>query len=364
MLSSPTMVSPLVDRLLTLSTPLKYFLAILLLLNIRSFPLAWHFRVLAPYYNLRMWHRLHRLSIIHKNKAGKKIASQAWWDSISPIGQNPFVMTMNYYNWASLDDSDFNLHLSNSCYAKTLDSVRFRWACKYAPQLFREGVDGYIPLAATHFLFLREIPILASYEVRLTVGSWGDKWMYAVGKFVTKPKKGRKAEKKVASLVPGVFNGPIRTPADDITAPTPLEASTPLLSTTDHPADIRKLAAKLATTHEEPDGAIVHCISISQFCFKIGRITIPPALVLAINGFSIGDYSLENPPPSYVATKKIFEQPDSKAMKKFLMGGWRDVPKEERWWEVALGGDIEKMRAERLTAMEEIRLGMDAPKAY
>ncbi|KAG7440731.1 uncharacterized protein BT62DRAFT_909821 [Guyanagaster necrorhizus] len=345
--------------------PLKYFLAILLLINIRSFPLAWHLRVLAPYYNLRMRHRLHRLSIVHKNKSGKKIASRAWWDSISPIGKNPFAMTMNYYNWASPDESDFNLHLSNSCYAKTLDSVRFRWACKYAPQLFREGVDGYIPLAATHFLYIREIPMLASYEVRLTVGSWGDKWMYAIGKFVTKPKKGRKTGKKVApSPASSVFNGPIRTPADDITAPTPLEASTPLLSTADHPADLRKLAAKLATTHEEPDSAIVHCISISQFCFKIGRITIPPALVLAINGFSIGDYSVENPPPSYVAAKHLLEHADPKAMKKFLTGGWRHVPEEERWWEVALGGDIEKMRVERLTAMEEIRLGMDAPKAY
>ena len=43
------------------------------------------------------------------------------------------------------------------------------------PQFFRAG--GTMALAGTHFHFLKEIPILAKYEVRVSIGAWDEKWV-------------------------------------------------------------------------------------------------------------------------------------------------------------------------------------------
>ena len=39
------------------------------------------------------------------------------------------------------------------------------------------GVGGLMPLAATHYNFIREIPMFALYEVRLGIQSWDHKWV-------------------------------------------------------------------------------------------------------------------------------------------------------------------------------------------
>jgi hypothetical protein len=60
----------------------------------------------------------------------------------------------------------------------------------------------------------------------------------------------------------------------------------------------------------ELDGATVHCVGVSVMCFKIGRITIPPAIAMACEGFTrrptpsddgapVAGYSATNPPPSW-----------------------------------------------------------------
>ena len=74
-----------------------------------------------------------------------------------------------------MDESDFLGHLSNSSYAKTCDMVRFKAALQFFPLFF--GVGGWMPLAATHYDFIRELPMFAPYEVRLTIHSWDHKWV-------------------------------------------------------------------------------------------------------------------------------------------------------------------------------------------
>lgn len=120
----------------------------------------------------------------------------------------------------------------------------------------------------------------------------------------------------------------------------------------------RKIPNKLS---EEFDGAVVHCVSISQVCFKIGRITVPPALVLALSGCSAGNYTRSNPPPGYLAAQKAVAEEEAKDL---LKGGWKCVPKSERWWEASFGEDIEKIRAARLLVMEDIRLRMQRANGY
>ena len=128
------------------------------------------------------------------------------------------------------------------------------------------------------------------------------------------------------------------------------------------------LRPKAADYTQAHDGAILHTIAISRLCFKIGRITVPPAVVLALHGFSKSptqgtSYSHENPPPSFIQAKKIMSKlhgGSTKRLREFFKDGWREVPPGERWWEDALGGRVEERRKARLGAMEELRRGMGA----
>jgi hypothetical protein len=38
---------------------------------------------------------------------------------------------------------------------------------------------SYLYGSATNHNFIREIPIFAKYEIRMTVGSWDEKWVHA-----------------------------------------------------------------------------------------------------------------------------------------------------------------------------------------
>lgn len=100
-----------------------------------------------------------------------------WLDLRQPIGRNPFTYPVcaPYKSWASPDESDYNMHLSNSSYAKTLDSVRVNCALECFLAFFRDG--GWIALGGTNFNYIREIPIGAHYEVRSSIGSWDSKWV-------------------------------------------------------------------------------------------------------------------------------------------------------------------------------------------
>lgn len=94
---------------------------------------------------------------------------------------------------------------------------------------------------------------------------------------------------------------------------------------------------------------------------------MPPAVVLALHGFCEppaqgAPYSHDNPPSSFIQTKKIRSKlhgGSTKRLKEFFKDGWRDVPSGRRWWEDALGGSVEERRKTRLDAMEELRRGME-----
>jgi hypothetical protein len=143
---------------------------------------------------------------------------------------------------------------------------------------------------------------------------------------------------------------------------------------------MKALSARFAHT-PEPDGATLHCVHISQICFKIGRVTVPPTIVLASNGFSsppspppppassgtkiqankVVPYSHANPPPHWARVKALRCKPEGsmKAYVEFLKGGWRDVPEGERWWEEALAGPVEERRRAQMRALDWMRNGME-----
>ncbi|KAJ6452628.1 hypothetical protein C8R45DRAFT_1040417 [Mycena sanguinolenta] len=354
----------------------KYTAILLLILNAGSFPLVWHARVWSRVYELYLSLYWHKITHFYLGKEQKREALRAWYESLIPIGLHPFRAEWKYDWRVGFDDSDFNLHMSNSSYAKALDSTRMRLALATFPNVFRCG--GWCPLAATHFHFIREIPMLSTYQVRVTIGAWDNKWIWWVCRFVKPPSKkskasaAKKALQNRAADTQGkeAFIPSLKTPA------TPLGMTTPLANGngnggSDPDAVSRALLEQAART-TEPDGALLYTVSVSQLCYKHGRITIPPAIVLAANGFyAAPDGSNSNftpgargvPPPHWPPVRAVTASMPGLA--KFYAGGWRDVPEGERWWEDAFAASEEERRARLVpfVGSELENAGLDARKS-
>ncbi|KAI0049056.1 hypothetical protein FA95DRAFT_1588454 [Auriscalpium vulgare] len=345
----------------TLPRVAKYLAFFLIALNARSLPFGWHIRVFWPAVQLRYRYLLFRLSLILKSRKAQEEAKAKWLESLSPIGQNPFDKLVVYKAWAAIDDCDYNNHLSNSSYPKTMDCARVLAALAFFPGFLRAG--GWIALGATHFTFVREIPIFSKYEVRMSIASWESKWTFLIVRFVTKPtkKSGEKTTEKAgtSSLPSQTTPFPsLHTPASGTA--TPLPSNEP-------PADaLKAFAEQLRGTHE-PDGALVNCISINELVFKHGRITVPPALVFAADGFTspapkgVAAYGPENPPPHWAKVRDLLKAGGLSAMRTFYRGGWRDVPEGERWWEQALEG-LEQRRVTNLKLIKGVREATDGAR--
>ncbi|KAI0092241.1 hypothetical protein BDY19DRAFT_885016 [Irpex rosettiformis] len=359
-------------------TVLKYVLGLLLLVNIRSWPLIWHWHVFSPvvHYRLSVISLNIRTAFLSKQK--KLEAKDRFLQGLCPVGKDPIKFTINVGSWAGPDDCDFNMHLSNSSYPKHLDWARFRAALHWGPTFFRAG--GWIALGETHFKFLREIPMFSKFEMRMNLVAWDNKWLYLVVRYVT-PKKVKSAKSRPITNGNAVTDKPV--PSGD-------SAPFPSFHTPAQPSDLNSGSASGTTTPlpqgsgvnpaeriaqmvptEEPDGATVHCIGVSTQCFKIGRITIPPSLVFTCEGFagsptdpSGKPYSIDNPPPHFSKAQEL-QKPDLpkghlKTFQKFLAGRWKEIPEGERWFENALGPDVEERRRKNLEAIRGVTSGMQA----
>ncbi|SCZ98514.1 BZ3500_MvSof-1268-A1-R1_Chr3-1g05434 [Microbotryum saponariae] len=189
----------------------------LLWLNWRSLPFIWHLHLFGqvPLLHLRL--RLYGL------------------DKVFAIAKDPFDTKVITRGTATWDASDWNMHLSNSSYAKACDVARFKWLCnvvgcfvaqpfgrmdehvpdvvdldglgscgggggnQVGPAFGRE--DIWSPLAQTAFYFHREIPIFASYEIDVHVVAWDDKWLYYVCRFTTPPNKKTSSSERTLNCV-------------------------------------------------------------------------------------------------------------------------------------------------------------------
>lgn len=153
-------------------------------------------------------------------------------------------------------------------------------------------------LGAGYFNFIREIPLKRSFEIRFTIGGWDEKWVYLTAVFVSYPKKGSGKDKnKVISttqletkpasetslgdslvVVPPLTEGVAPTPTDS-SAASPSTSNIPLYSEVAGggaatPA-VRPVGAPVPVPIPIPEGAVLHAVAISQYCFKFGRITVP-----------------------------------------------------------------------------------------
>ena len=145
---------------------------------------------------------------------------------------------------------------------------------------------------------------------------------------------------------------------------TPFQTSTPGDSASSQlDTDTALKAVTEGLLGEEPDGATLYTIVISQVCFKIGRITVPPRIVFAMNGFTgVSGHCLANPHPEWSEAERTMSGHlggSAKKLKKFLAGGWRDIPESERWWDKSLGENIEAQRVKNISMIEGLRKGLE-----
>lgn len=188
--------------------------------------------------------------------------------------------------------------------------------------------------------------------------------LYIIHRFVSRPtKKSRARAKDTESQPRQLSSNSVPAPILHIPAigtNTPPSSGQSMLSQ----AAMERITAARSRS-EEPDGATINCVAISETCFKIGRITVPPSIAFAMNGISLpstgAPYSHENPPPYWDKVKELTSDP--KATRAFLSGGWRDVPPAERWWEHALTGQIEQTRRANLEFLDGLRRSMEGAKA-
>ncbi|KAJ7118157.1 hypothetical protein C8R44DRAFT_625852 [Mycena epipterygia] len=350
----------------------KYAVLLLFLLNAGSWPLVWHFRVFSAVFEAHFRIRLVKLRHLFASKERPAAALEALYESRMPVGMHPFRSMWPYTSWVSLDDSDFNLHMSNSSYGKALDAARFRVALMTFPNIFRCG--GWVPLAAIHYHFIREIPMLSRYEVRTTIGAWDDKWLWVISRIVKPPSRSSKSKSK-APASKSTHADPTSLGIPTLATPgTPLTnggGSTPLLNgngngRADPDTVSRALLARAAADPREEDGALLYTIVVSQLCFKQGRITVPPAVVLACNGFYSGPTSEKGgkgtaglqEPPHWAQTRAL--RASMKELAKFYAGGWKEVPPAERWWEHAFAASEDERRARLVPFRGGISGGLEA----
>ena len=123
-------------------------------------------------------------------------------------------------------------------------------------------------------------------------------------------------------------------------------------STTGTNAPPASAAAVAAAVAPEPDGAMVHCVSVNVLVFKHGRITVPPALALAGEGLGA------TPAQGTEARARALAL-GLNGMRNLYLGGWRAVPEgDERWWDVAMKG-LESRVENRVGKVKGVREGLE-----
>lgn len=70
-------------------------------------------------------------------------------------------------------------------------------------------------------------------------------------------------------------------------------------------------------------------------------------------------YSAANPPRAWTErAQPLRTARNVKEYVRWLRGGW----KEERWWEDAMGGEVEEERRRRLSEVEGLRIGLEGAR--
>jgi hypothetical protein len=168
--------------------------------------------------------------------------------------------------------------------------------------------------------------------------------VHIVTEFIIFPAKGKGKEKKAIKpacekehFIPNLSNPP--SGADTPVTGVPLPPKTP-------EEVVRRLAAA-ASARERPDGGVVTCIAVTDYCFKQGRITIPPRIAMFLSLLSPDEKQRD-------FAMSLLKGKDRGAA--FARGGWREHPDADKFGrDVALGEDgTQNWAEEGRMAMENV----------
>ena len=96
----------------------------------------------------------------------------------------------------------------------------------------------------------------------------------------------------------------------------------------------------------------LNCIAITQYCFKCGRITVPPPIALAMAG--LGEHGKEN--------HKIFEKlVKQRKIKEYMKGGYKDSAFADVEFNI---NDLEVINAQRVAPYKVFNESLSAFKTH
>lgn len=301
----------------------KVLFLLVLILHTNSLPFMWHIRVWA--------HPLH--AFIQSKVMGKRAYWKKWLRELDAQG-GITGLRVRTTRRALADDCDYNMHLSNSAYAKNSDQNKMAFAIDAFAPAFVTG--GFMALGGSHWLYLKEIPMGTEYVMETRLAGWGDKWMHLVTEFIIYP-KGKKVVYKTKAGRP---NPPVPT----FSAP-PSGTDSPAsgVPVNGGPAAGEKAEAMVRSASEvlkkvkarvrdpRPDGGVICCVAITDYCFKQGRVTIPPRIAL-FTGFHSPDPAMRE------EAMRILLQKDNGIP--FVRGKWKEHPLADKLGlDVGLGPD-------------------------
>ncbi|KAF7795847.1 hypothetical protein EIP86_007014 [Pleurotus ostreatoroseus] len=123
---------------------LKLVVFALFLVNARSWPLLWHWRVLVrPILDIRLPYYRFLLSTAFLPAHVRVQKKAEWLARLCPVGEDPIAFEVREPAWAGPDDCDFNWHLSNSCYPKVRLSVFLSPVPSSVAQRYLRASDPY-----------------------------------------------------------------------------------------------------------------------------------------------------------------------------------------------------------------------------
>ncbi|WWC91229.1 uncharacterized protein L201_006171 [Kwoniella dendrophila CBS 6074] len=246
--------------------PLKYLIAIIFILQAPSWPFIWHFRIFNVASKLHLDQlRKGRSKYINDSIKTIEQSSSSSSSSGSNGGLEDFRVRYNRLAW--FDDCDYRLHLSNSAYAKNSDPIEMKFGMKLFEPLL--GTGAYLALGSSHYNFFKEIPFGKKYIIETRIGGWDEKWLYLVSEFIIYPKSNQKSSKSKAE------------PIDAFKKTHTSGSSTPAGGPEMPKSKIEEIKKSWVNKRSKrQDGGIICCLAISEYCLKIGRITVPPRIGL------------------------------------------------------------------------------------
>lgn len=248
--------------------------------------------------------------------------------------------------------------------------MRLNAAVRFFPGFSGHEVGGHVALAGTYHLFIKEIPLHSDYEILLYFGGWEEhKWVYLTAAFITRKKgkdkqaaKNIRAEDAAVQITQGVPDASTqrneRAPeltSASLAVPPVTEvggnSNTTSGIATPAPEEINEAQAALEVLNIHlPSDVTLHAVAVSQYCFKIGRLTVPPRVAFIASGF--GD------PARWERLMTIRKQPGGgKEIRQLMQGGWKD---RETWGDFWDFKDCEPRARKAGDQLKKLRFVMGA----